>query len=147
MSIGRFSQTGSSAQENNSALADINVTPMVDVMLVLLVIFIMAAPLMLPAIQLELPATQARPAPAPAVTVQIAIAADQSLYWGGSRISAEELPVRLQTQARQSPQTVISLQADRATPYEQLAKVMAAAQAAGLNQISFVTDSTQPARP
>ncbi|MBC3935138.1 biopolymer transporter ExbD [Undibacterium sp. CY7W] len=147
MSIGRFSQTGSSAQENNSALADINVTPMVDVMLVLLVIFIMAAPLMLPAIQLELPATQARPAPAPAVTVQIAIAADQSLYWGGSRISAEELPVRLQTQARQSPQTVISLQADKATPYEQLAKVMAAAQAAGLNQISFVTDSVQPAWP
>ncbi|MBR7777732.1 ExbD/TolR family protein [Undibacterium rugosum] len=147
MSIGRFSQTGSSAQDSSSALADINVTPMVDVMLVLLVIFIMAAPLMLPAIQLELPATQARPAPAPAVTVQIAIAADQSLYWGGSRISAEELPVRLQTQARQSPQTVISLQADKATPYEQLAKVMAAAQAAGLNQISFVTDSVQPAWP
>ncbi len=147
MSIGRFSQTGSSAQDGSSALADINVTPMVDVMLVLLVIFIMAAPLMLPAIQLELPATQARPAPAPAVTVQIAIAADQSLYWGGSRISAEDLSGRLQTQARQSPQTVISLQADKATPYEQLAKVMAAAQAAGLNQISFVTDSVQPARP
>lgn len=121
-------------------MSEINVTPMVDVMLVLLVIFIITAPLLTHKISLDLPAAQAAAAPAPGDTVSISIQGDGSLYWNNDPVTPQVLEARLATTAANAPDTELQLRADKATRYEVIAQVMAAAQANGLSRIGFVTD-------
>ncbi|MFZ6655563.1 ExbD/TolR family protein [Undibacterium sp. TJN19] len=122
-------------------MADINVTPMVDVMLVLLVIFIIAAPFMAPAIQLDLPQTRASALPDKGEAVHIAFDAKGVLYWEKQALSMAELETRLAALAQQNSQAELQLRADKATRYEIIAQVMAAAQAQGLAKISFATEN------
>ncbi|MFZ6766486.1 ExbD/TolR family protein [Undibacterium sp. Di26W] len=140
MSFGQFQQSDSAASRSQGAMADINVTPMVDVMLVLLVIFIIAAPFMTHAIKLDLPQAQSAAVPEPASTIPIAFDAAGRLYWDKDLLSMAELEPRLAILARSNPQAEIQLRADKATRYEIIAQVMAAAQAQGLSRISFITD-------
>ncbi len=121
-------------------MAEINVTPLVDVMLVLLVIFIITAPLLSYAIRLDLPNAPASAISAPPETVKLAIDADGALYWNAEKIDDDALATRLSQAAGQEPQPELHLRADRATRYERIATVMAAAQKAGLTRMGFVTD-------
>ena len=121
-------------------MAEINVTPLVDVMLVLLVIFIITAPLLSYAIKLDLPAERGAAINAAPESIKLSIEADGSLHWNTEKIDADALAVRLTQAAAREPQPELHLRADRATRYERIAAVMAAAQQAGLTRMGFVTE-------
>jgi biopolymer transport protein ExbD len=121
-------------------MSDINVTPMVDVMLVLLVIFIITAPMFTHAIKLDLPRTQAAAATDQAEPLTVAIDAAGKIYWNDTMVDAATLDLRLAEAGRRDPQPELQLRADKATRYEVVAQVMAAAQAKGLSRLGFVTD-------
>jgi len=135
MSFGGFN-------DNHQAgpMAEINVTPMVDVMLVLLVIFILSAPLFTHSLQLDLPTAKSAPAPEKPQTVSVAIDAAGKLYWQDQPVTLEELTRRMAEAAGKKPQPEVQLRADKATRYEVIADVMSAAQSNGLNKLGFVTD-------
>ena len=130
-------------------MAEINVTPMVDVMLVLLVIFIITAPLFTHAIKLELPTAQSAPAPEKPETVTVSINDSGAIYWNTELVTLAALDTKLATGAKLTPQPELQLRADKSTRYEVIAQVMAAAQASGMNKIGFVTDvkNLPPAAP
>jgi biopolymer transport protein ExbD len=134
MGFGSFSQRTTPAP-----MAEINVTPMVDVMLVLLVIFIISAPLFSHSIQLTLPQVTAKVAPPAAVAVTVAIDPSGALYWNSELVTTSELAGRMAVAAQQSSPPELLLRADKATRYEVIAQVMAAAQTAGLEKIGFIT--------
>ena len=137
MSLGRF---GIDA-EPSAPMAEINTTPMVDVMLVLLVIFIVTAPLLTPAIPLDLPRVQAQAGLASESVVKLSIDARGQIYWDGALLATDEtLRERMQQAAAAEPTTALQIRADREVRYERLAVVMAAAQQAGLARLAFVTD-------
>ncbi|MFZ3004385.1 MAG: biopolymer transporter ExbD [Undibacterium umbellatum] len=147
MTFGQFHTPRESSSRPLTSMADINVTPMVDVMLVLLVIFIIAAPFMTHAVKLDLPQAQSETAPEQADTVSISFDADGILYWNNQVLAMMELESKLAAQAKKNKQAEIQLRADKATRYEIIAKVMAAAQSQGMAKISFVTDSKQAKKP
>ncbi|MDP1976527.1 biopolymer transporter ExbD [Undibacterium sp.] len=147
MTFGQFHTPRESSSRPLTSMADINVTPMVDVMLVLLVIFIIAAPFMTHAVKLDLPQAQSEAAPEQADTVSISFDADGILYWNNQVLAMMELESKLAVQAKKNKQAEIQLRADKATRYEIIAKVMAAAQSQGMAKISFVTDSKQAKKP
>ncbi|MET3131071.1 biopolymer transport protein ExbD [Oxalobacteraceae bacterium GrIS 1.11] len=121
-------------------MADINVTPMVDVMLVLLVIFIIAAPMFTQAVKLDLPRAQAGAASQQASAVTLSIDAGGTIFWNADAVKPAELEQRLAQAALQAPQPELQLRADKETRYEVVAQVMAAAQSKGLLKLSFITD-------
>jgi biopolymer transport protein ExbD len=137
-----------SSSSNKQPMAEINTTPLVDVMLVLLVIFIITAPLFTHAIKLELPTAQSPVAAEKPETVTISIDPQGKLFWNNEALVDDEaLRQRLVTAASKQPQPELQLRADKDTRYQRLASVMAAAQQAGLSKIGFVTQptSTTPA--
>jgi biopolymer transport protein ExbD len=129
-------------QNNKQPMAEINTTPLVDVMLVLLVIFIISAPLFTHAIKLELPSAQAPAAPEKPETITLAIDPAGKLYWNNDVVATDDdLRRRLSQAALKAPQPDIQLRADKDTRYQRLAEIMSAAQQAGLGKIGFVMDS------
>ena len=120
-------------------MADINTTPLVDVMLVLLVIFIITAPLLTSAIKVDLPNAPAQAVETKPETIQIGIDAKNQFYWNQEQVSFEELKKRLQARADKKPQPELQLRADKLTQYEAVAKVLGYSQSVGLNKIGFVT--------
>lgn len=135
MSFGGFND-----HQNQAPMADINVTPMVDVMLVLLVIFIITAPLFTHAIKLDLPSAQSAPAPEKPETISISINGEGKIFWGNDAIDQGDMSIKLAAAAQKKPQPELQLRADKATRYEVIAQVMAAAQTNGLSKIGFVTE-------
>ena len=135
MSFGGFNDN-----QHSGPMAEINVTPMVDVMLVLLVIFILSAPLFTHSLQLDLPTAKSAPAPEKPQTVSVAIDAAGKLYWQDQPVTLAELTKRMSAAAAKQPQPEVQLRADKATRYEVIADVMSAAQGNGLNKLGFVTD-------
>lgn len=124
-------------------MSDINVTPLVDVMLVLLVIFILAAPVMASRLALELPKAEAAGAPAagaPVAFVALSLDAQGQVYWDDQPISADALRQRLQATAQSDPDTELQLRADTAVPYGRVLQLIALAQTSGLSRIGFVAD-------
>jgi biopolymer transport protein ExbD len=126
-------------------MAEINVTPLVDVMLVLLVIFIITAPLLSYAIKLDLPnepAPASEPAPA---TIKLSIDASGAVYWDGEAVTDADLVARMATAAKATTLPEVHLRADKATRYERIAFVLSTAQQAGLAKIGFVTEPARTA--
>jgi biopolymer transport protein ExbD/biopolymer transport protein TolR len=139
MAFGRLERT-----TGPSPMSDINMTPLIDVMLVLLVIFIITAPLMTSSLKLDLPRTDAAtPQSAPAF-VAVAIDGSGNLFFGDESIAREQLEQRLATAAKANPQLEVQLRADQKVPYGQVAELIALVQKAGLSRIGFVTEA--PAR-
>ncbi|MBS0307742.1 MAG: biopolymer transporter ExbD [Proteobacteria bacterium] len=127
-------------------MAEINVTPMVDVMLVLLVIFIITSPLFTHAIKLDLPNAQSAPAPEKPETISVSINGEGKLFWNNDPVAQADFEGRLHAAAQKKPQPELQLRADKATRYEVIAQVMSSAQNNGLSKIGFVTDP-KPATP
>ena len=122
-------------------MSDINMTPLIDVMLVLLVIFIITAPLMTSSLRLDLPKTEgARPGDAPAV-LNLAIDASGKTFVGEEPMARELLTLRVREAAQRNPQTEVQLRADRSVPYGQVAELLGIVQDAGLSRIGFVTEA------
>ncbi len=142
MTFGRLERTPGS-----QPMSEINVTPMVDVMLVLLVIFILTAPLLASSIKLDLPKTDAaKPGEAPAFVTLVVDKAGQ-VFLNDQPVAIDQLRSSLTKTARQNPDTEVQLRADAAVPYGRVVEVMGVAQKAGLGRIGFVADpaASQPA--
>ena len=138
MSFGRLEKP-----RGNQPMSDINVTPLVDVMLVLLVIFIITAPLMTSQLALELPQAEtpvAEQAPEPESSVAIGIDAQGQVFWEGEAVNAEVLRERLQQASKADPATELQLRADTAVPYGRVVQLIGMAQSVGLSRIGFVAD-------
>lgn len=142
MAIGRFTTDSPAAP-----MAEINTTPLVDVMLVLLIIFIFTAPLMTHSVQVELPRASSSPTPERPQTLQVTIDADNQIYVGGRQAGAEALESIFQQAVAKDANVEMHLQADRATRYEAVAETMSAARRAGLTKIGFVTQPASDRRP
>ena len=125
-------------------MADINVTPLVDVMLVLLVIFMVTAPLMTSAIRLDLPQSESADSGAVASSVVLVVDAQGALYLNDKAITAQALATHLSGVARRDPQTELELRADASVPYGRVVEAMGLAQKAGLSRIGFVAQLAAP---
>jgi biopolymer transport protein TolR len=122
-------------------MSEINMTPLIDVMLVLLVIFMITAPLITTSLKLELPrADGAAPSEAPAF-ISVALDARGQLFFGDEALDREALAQRLAEAARREPQPEVQLRADRQVPYGEVASLLGLIQQAGLLSIGFVTEA------
>ncbi|RCS58355.1 ExbD/TolR family protein [Parvibium lacunae] len=131
---------GFESNAGGQPMSEINTTPLVDVMLVLLVIFIITAPLFTHAVKLDLPDAKAAPAAEQPETIRLSIDANGLYYWNNDSLSLTDIAERLQQASRRQPQPEIHLRADQAVRYEKVAQLMAAAQQAGMSKIGFVTE-------
>lgn len=129
---------GSFEPNNNQPMAEINTTPMVDVMLVLLIIFMITAPLMTQSINVNLPAVEGTPTPEKPEIISLQISADGALTWNNESITESVLKKKLQDAGQQQPQPEVHLFADEAVRYEHVAHVMAQARDAGVTKLGFV---------
>jgi biopolymer transport protein ExbD len=130
-----------SASDNDSeVMSEINMTPLVDVMLVLLIIFIITVPVMKHAVLLDLPKASSQVQNAKPETISLSIDAQGQYYWNQTRLADGVLGAMLAEQSQKSPQPELHIRADKAVRYEYVAQAMAAAQQAGLKKIGFVTE-------
>ncbi|OYW35606.1 MAG: biopolymer transporter ExbD [Hydrogenophilales bacterium 12-61-10] len=120
--------------------AEINMIPLIDVMLVLLVIFIITAPLMTHAVKVDLPQASSQPNEVKPETINLSIKADGSVYWNAEAVDAAAWQARMDAAAQRSPQPEIHLRADGELAYKHVAQIMADAAHAGLSKLGFVTD-------
>lgn len=134
---------GFNDNQKQAPMSDINVTPMVDVMLVLLVIFIITAPLFTHAIKLDLPTAAASAAPQKPETISLSIDAEGRIFWNNDPVQQNDLGPRLAQEAQKNPQPELQLRADKSTRYEVIAQVMSAAQTNGMTKLGFVTDAKE----
>ncbi|ARP90223.1 biopolymer transporter ExbD [Bordetella genomosp. 9] len=135
MAFGGFDNKG----PGGHAMSEINMVPLIDVMLVLLVIFIITAPLLAHSIRINMPQVSAEPVKEEPKTIDLAIDAGGQLFWDEKPVPESELADLFAGAAATQPQPELRIRADLNTRYETLAKVMAAARRAGLGRIGFVT--------
>ena len=131
-------------EDGDEVMSEINMTPLVDVMLVLLIIFIITMPVINQAVKLELPQANSQQNDTKPRHVNLSIDAKGELYWDKQPLNREALQARLESAAQETPQPEIHLRADAKVAYDHVAKFLASAQQAGLGKIAFATD---PARP
>ena len=120
--------------------AEINMVPFIDVMLVLLVIFMVTAPLLSHSVKIRLPQASSTVDRQPAEPVRVSIDAAGQVYWGTDPVGADSLRMQMVAAAARDPIPELQIRADRATQYEHVARVMATAARAGLTKRGFVTE-------
>ncbi|HEX4987073.1 MAG TPA: biopolymer transporter ExbD [Burkholderiales bacterium] len=131
---------GFSDNDGTRPMAEINMIPLIDVMLVLLIIFIVTAPLLTHAIKINLPKATAQVNLEKPETVTLSIDASGNLFWDDARVDDAQLGANLAAAARKNPQPELHLRAEKTTQYQRLAEVMSAAQNAGVIKIGFITE-------
>jgi biopolymer transport protein ExbD len=136
MSFGSFNEQGGGSQP----MSEINVTPLVDVMLVLVIIFIITAPLLTHGIKIDLPKASSTANPEKPETVTLSLDAKGKVFWNDNAVTDEQLPAMMAEAAKKEPQPEMHLRADRETRYQKLAEIMSMARNAGLTRLGFVTD-------
>jgi biopolymer transport protein ExbD len=139
MAFGSFDRGGQAAP-----MSDINTTPLVDVMLVLLIIFMITAPLLTHGVKIDLPQASSQPAAEKPETVTLALDAAGQLFWNDAPLADADLPAHLAEAAARQPQPEVHLRADKETRYQKLAEVMSQARTAGIQKMGFVTLPLQP---
>lgn len=127
--------------EEDAVISTINTTPLVDVMLVLLVIFIITAPLFHQAVPIDLPQVTATKLDDKPEVIQLALDADGQIFWNGEALPRTELDARFAAASTRQPE--LHLRADRKVVYEKVADVMAAAQRASIVKIAFLTEAAR----
>ena len=126
--------------ESDEVMNEINMTPLVDVMLVLLIIFIITVPVMKHSVNVDLPRAENVAEETKPETIQLAILSDGSYNWNGKAISDAELEQNLQAEAVTEPQPELHIRGARDVMYEKVAQAMAAAQRSNMKKIGFITD-------
>jgi biopolymer transport protein TolR len=140
MAFGRLERTARA-----QPMSDINMTPLIDVMLVLLVIFMITAPLMTSSLKLDLPQTDAaQPSDTPQF-IAVALDRDGQYFFGDEKVDADTFATRVAAAAKRNPQTEVQLRADRSVPYGRVAELIGVVQKAGLSKIGFVTEPSPAA--
>jgi biopolymer transport protein ExbD len=130
-------------RRSQGPVAEINVVPLVDVMLVLLVIFIITAPLLTNAVKIDLPKASSSPNITKPEHIEFGIRENGDLFWNGEQVMQSELPTRFAEAAKRQPQPELHIRADKHSEYDNVAKVMSLAASAGLTRIGFVTEPDQ----
>ena len=136
MAFGNLDSSGS----GDDVMNEINMTPMVDIMLVLLIIFIITVPVLKHAVNVDLPQATNTPQTIKPETVTLSVDADGGYFLNQTRVSDTELAVQLQQAAAQNPPPDLHIRGDKAVRYERVAQAMAAAQQAGVKKIGFITE-------
>lgn len=131
---------GVGVASHTTPMSEINTTPLVDVMLVLLVIFIITAPLLTHAVKIDLPQASSQPLPEKPEVISVAIDRTGKMYWNDVPMVSGELKVKLQQIANKKPQPELQIRADKETRYQILAEVMADAQNAGVTKLGFISE-------
>ena len=137
----------SSGNDSGAPMSEINVTPLVDVMLVLLIIFMITAPLMAHKISVELPQADLdhRPdAVPPATPITVTVTADGTLYWNDQPVSRSLLESQLSVEAQKTPQPAVNIRGDETTKYLTIREVVDTAQKQGIRQVGFVATKVRP---
>lgn len=131
---------GGGLEDQEDVLNEINMTPLVDVMLVLLIIFIVTMPVLTHSLPLDLPRSEAAPSAQQEEGITLSITADGSLFWNGSPIDPATMEARLRAAASRQPQPEVNIRGDRKVAYERVIEVMATVQRSGLSKLGFLTD-------
>lgn len=126
--------------DESDLVSEINMTPLVDVMLVLLIIFIITIPVINHAVKINLPKVQSQANTAPAEKINLSIDAQGNILWNAVAINESDLKRSLLKSAQQTPQPELHLSADRQIAYERVARIMALAQTSGITKLGFLTD-------
>jgi len=126
--------------DTDEVMNEINMTPLVDVMLVLLIIFIITVPVMKHSVNVDLPQASSQREEVKPQTIRLSVDASGAYYLNDKPVSDEALPALLQAEAARQPQPDLHIRGDKAVRYERVAQAMAMAQQAGLRKIGFITE-------
>lgn len=135
------------SKSSTHAMSEINMVPLIDVMLVLLVIFIITAPLLSHSIRIDVPQASAQPIEQQPRAIDLAIDQDGMMYWDDQPVATEAIAQRLIEVARLDPQPELRIRADQDTRYAVLAQVMSEARKAGVKRLGFITRPGETASP
>ena len=138
--------SGGKGAPGRTTMSEINVTPMVDVMLVLLIIFMVTAPLIQQGVKVNLPATKAAPVESADKKLVVSVDVSKKVFIGDVEVKLEDLEEKLKTNAKAQADKELYLHADRDLPYGIVVDVMAAAQRAGITNVGMITDPMGPGR-
>ena len=131
---------GGGLDDDTEVMSEINMTPLVDVMLVLLIIFIITVPVLTHSVKVDLPRADNTPNELKPETVNLAVSAEGIIFWNETPVTLEELENRLAIEAVKQPQPEIHIRGDKAVDYEHVIKTMAAVQRSGILKLGFVTE-------
>jgi len=138
---------GSFDSKNSShTMSEINMVPLIDVMLVLLVIFIITAPMLSHSIKINIPQATAQPVEQEPMIIDLAVNEMGQLFWNEQPVMIEQLVEKFRVEAVQEPQPELRIRADQDTRYEILAQVMSSAKLAGMKKLGFITRPAEQAR-
>ena len=126
--------------DNDDVVSEINMTPLVDVMLVLLIIFIITVPVLSHSVKIDLPRANNQVNQVKPKTVTISVTQEGQLYWDKEPLNKEQLVTHLQHVAAQQPQPEVHIRGDKKVNYEYVMRVMAEAQRSGVHQLGFITE-------
>ncbi len=135
---------GNSLDDGDEVMSEINMTPLVDVMLVLLIIFIIAMPVITHSVNIDLPQASHEVNQPQPQAISITVAEFGEIHWDNESVSAAELKQRLSEIAQHQPQPAVHLRGDRRVEYEHVVQVLTAVQQAGISQLGFVTNPAAP---
>jgi biopolymer transport protein ExbD len=130
--------------ETDDVMNEINMTPLVDVMLVLLIIFIITVPVMKHSVNIDLPRATSAPQDPKPETIRLGVDAQGRYFWNEQEVAEADLLPRLQEASRREPQPELHLRGDKEARYERVAQALAAAQRSGLRRIGFITEPNTP---
>jgi biopolymer transport protein ExbD len=130
--------------DTDEVMNEINMTPLVDVMLVLLIIFIITVPVMKHSVNIDLPRATSTPQDSKPETIRLSVDAQGRYFWNEQPIAEEDLAARISAEARREPQPELHLRGDKDARYDRVAQAMAAAQRSGLRRIGFITEPKTP---
>ena len=133
---------GGGLDDHDEVVSEINMTPLVDVMLVLLIIFIITMPVLTHSVTLDLPRASSEATAMKPETITLSVTASGDVHWNGQEIAPETLKSRLREVAGQEPQPEVHIHGDRTVDYEHVITTMAAAQQAGILKLGFITEPT-----
>ncbi len=131
---------GGGLDSDNEVMSEINMTPLVDVMLVLLIIFIITVPVLTHSVKVDLPRVSNEKQQIKPKTVTLTVKADGAVFWDDTPIDAAALELKLVEQAQKQPQPEVHIRGDKAAPYEHVLKTMAAVQQSGLLKLGFISE-------
>ena len=134
---------GSIQSGRPAPMVEINVVPLVDVMLVLLIIFIITAPLLTHSVKIDLPKAESTANITRSEHVELAIRTDGNLLWNGEPVALQQLDSRFSATIAQAPETELHIHADKLVHYEHVARVMSIGAKAGMARIGFITDPSE----
>ena len=132
--------SGSGLDDDSEVMSEINMIPLVDVMLVLLIIFIITVPVLTHSVKLDLPRADNTPNEIKPQTITLAVTSDAQFHWNEDTVTMGELEARLAEIASQEPQPEVHIRGDRKVEYEYVLKLMAAVQRSGMLKVGFVSE-------